>query len=75
MPYKLFTKYQDGQKKWCTRNLRTGQVIHYSSPEKKETGIRMREAFSHGFRPKGLASASRHTRIRVARMGGRARRK
>ena len=37
--------------------------------------IRIREAFAHGFRPKGLAAAPRITRRRVSSMGGRARRR
>lgn len=47
MPYKLFIKQVEGKKKWCTRNLRTGQIVCYSSPEKRATGIRMREMFAH----------------------------
>ena len=51
MPYSKFTKIVNGKKKYCIRNLRTGKITCYDSPEKRETGIRMKEAFAHGFKP------------------------
>jgi len=54
MPYKKFTKFVKGKKKWCIRNKRTGQVVCYRSKEVREKGIRMREAFKHGWKPTKL---------------------
>jgi len=75
MPYDKFTCYVGGQKKYCTKNRKTGQIVHYSSAEKRENGIRVREMYSHGFHPTGLAAANHSTRRRVSSMGGRARRR
>ena len=47
MPYEKFRK----GKKYCIRNKRTGKVTCYSSVAKRETGIRMKHAFAHGFVP------------------------
>lgn len=47
MPYKKFNCVQDGQVKYCTKNTKTGQIVHYSSEDKRENGIRMHEMFSH----------------------------
>lgn len=47
MPYKLFTDFIKGKKKWCTKNLRTGDIVHYDSHEKRAKGIRIREAAAH----------------------------
>lgn len=49
MPYRKYVCYQNGVKKYCTKNLRNGKITHYSSPEKRETGIRMREMYSNNF--------------------------
>lgn len=72
MPYKKYERTIDGQKRYVAENIETGQVVRYYTPENRETGIRMHEAFSHGFKPRGLAGASRNTRTRVSSMGGRA---
>lgn len=72
MPYLKYTSTRDGKKVYCLKNIKTGNITHFKSEEARETGIRMREMYSHGFRPKGLAAASKSTRTRVARMGGRA---
>ena len=53
MPYSYFTEVIKGKKKWCTRNLETGEVIHYDSPEKRKHGVMMRHATDHGFKPTG----------------------
>lgn len=78
MPYRQFEKIIDGEKRYCIKNIRTGKVTCYYSPGNRETGIRIKEAFAHGFKPTGkvgLAGASKKTRRRVARMGGRASRR
>ena len=53
MPYKKFTKKVKKKKKYCVRNVETGKVTCYSSEKKRKTGIRMKEAFHHGFVPTG----------------------
>ena len=53
MPYEKFTKIVKGKKKYCLKNKVTGNVTCYSSEEKRNTGIRMKEAFAHGFKPTG----------------------
>ena len=64
MPYKKYTCFQDGVKKYCTKNLKTGQVIHYSSPEKRDIGIKIREAFAHGFKPTRQRPSSHFRNVR-----------
>ena len=54
MPYELFK--QDG--KYCTRNIRNGKITHYTSAKNRETGIKMREMYSHGFVP-----VKQHTKV------------
>ncbi len=41
--YQFFTTTVKGEKKWATRNYRTGQIVRYSSAEKRDTGVRMRK--------------------------------
>lgn len=54
MPYKLFEKKVDNILKYCTKNINTGKVICYGSKEKRQTGIRIKEAFAHGWKPRRL---------------------
>lgn len=75
MPY----KYLHRGNQYGLKNINTGQVIWYSpkkvaSMERLKDMAKIREAFSH-MNPKkrGLAQASKHTRIRVSSMGGRSR--
>ena len=75
MPYTKFTTYKEGKKYYSTRNLRNGKVVNYTSEKNRETGIRMREAFSHRFKPRGLAQADIPTRQRVSSLGGKSRRR
>jgi len=59
MPYKKFKKGG----KFCIKNLRTGKVTCYGSEKKRKTGIKMREAFAHGWKPTRLKTTVRkHTR-------------
>lgn len=51
MPYKKFIKTVQGKKKYGLQNIKTGKVALFSSKEKRETGIRMKEAFAHGWIP------------------------
>lgn len=57
MPYEKFTKiiHEKGKKKkkWCIRNKETGNVTCFDSPEKRKTGIKMHQAFEHGWKPTG----------------------
>ena len=69
MPYKKY--HWKGS--WYAKNLKTGKVTRYNSKETMETGIRVREAYAHGWKPTGLAKADQHTRQRVSSMGGKAR--
>ncbi len=65
MPYKEFEKVIDGQKRYCIKNIRTGKVTCYYSSEKREIGIKMKEAFAHGFKPTRLKKSTivrRHRR-------------
>ena len=68
MPY---TKFSKGGR-YCIRNQKNGKVTCFDSEQTREKMIRIREAFAHGFRPKGLAAAPRSTRRRVSRLGGKA---
>jgi len=63
MPYKKFRKGG----KYCIKNLKTGNITCFSSEEKRETGIRMREMFSHGFVPtnKTQTNVKAHPRKRT----------
>ena len=51
MPYSKFTKVIEGRKKWCTRKLSDGKVTCFKSPEARKTGIRIRMAIDHGWKP------------------------
>lgn len=72
MPYKYLHKGNQ----YGLRNIRTGQVIWYDpgkvgSMERLKDMARIREYYSNVPRKKrGLAQSPKHTRIRVARMGG-----
>ena len=46
MPYKKYTTTRDGKTVYAIKNLRTGNITKFSTPEKRETGIRMREMYS-----------------------------
>ena len=52
MPYTKFTTTRDGKKAYGLKNKQTGKVTVYSSKTKRETGIKMKEATAHGFKPK-----------------------
>ena len=51
MPYRKFQKTVKGRRKYCTKNKRTGQVVCYQSDEARRKGIRIREAYAHGWKP------------------------
>jgi len=59
MPYDKFTCVKAGKKMYCTRNIETGKIVHYTSEKNRETGMRMREMFSHGFVPSHLRHSKR----------------
>jgi len=67
MPYTLFKKGG----KFCTRNKRTGQVVCYSSEEKRRTGMRMREAFAHGWKPTRLGRMATKATTKAKKIRGR----
>jgi len=50
MPYQKYTKTIKGKKKFCIRNKQTGQETCYDSEKKRNTGIKIKEAFKHGFK-------------------------
>jgi hypothetical protein len=57
MPYKLITypKPPRGRTgRYCAINLRTGKMICFKTKEKRKKGLRIREAFAHGWKPKFL---------------------
>ena len=58
MPYIKFKRAG----KYCTKNIRTGRITRYSSEEKRDTGIRLKEAFAHGFKPTGKIPVIEHKR-------------
>jgi hypothetical protein len=55
MPYKLVT-YRKSPKgragRYCAINLRTGKMICFKTKAKRKKGLRIREAFAHGWKPK-----------------------
>ena len=53
MPYKKFTQVIKGKKVYCTKNKETGKIVHYSSVKKRKRGMKIREAFAHGWKPTG----------------------
>lgn len=76
MPY----KYLHVGNRYGLKNKKTGKIIWYnpkkvSSMEDLKRMARIREAYSHGWKPRGLANANKSTRKRVASKGGRSRRK
>lgn len=48
MPYKLLRR--DG--KYCMENTKTGRVYCYKSARDRKKGMRLHEAFAHGFKKK-----------------------
>lgn len=55
MPYRLGTCEKDGKHKYCMTNKDTGKTYCYDSPAERTKGIRMHEAFKHGWVPTGAA--------------------
>ena len=51
MPYTYLIQTKEGRKKYCMTNKSTGKTYCYDSPEAREKGAKMHEAFTHGFRP------------------------
>ena len=51
MPYAYFNKRVKGKMLYCIRNLRTGKVVCYKSLAARKKGVRIREAFAHGWKP------------------------
>ena len=49
MPYKLSEK----KGKYCMTNVESGKTYCYDSKKERTEGMRMHEAFAHGFRPTG----------------------
>ena len=72
MPYTQFKR--DG--KYCIRNIKTGKTTCFKSQEDRATGIRVREAFAHGWKPKKRYSqvhshkrSGRHVRSHIRKNG------
>jgi len=51
MPYRDFTKKEEGKTKYCMEAIRTGKTYCYDSPAAREKAKSMHEMFAHGFRP------------------------
>ena len=51
MPYRDFTKKEEGKTKYCMEAIRTGKTYCYDSPAAREKAKSMHEAFAHGFKP------------------------
>lgn len=60
MPYNKFKKGN----KYCIRNRKTGRTTCYKSEDDRNQGIRIREAFAHGWKPtrKKYATVRSHRR-------------
>jgi len=53
MPYKLVIYPKKPKKragKYCAINLRTGKRICFKTKQKRKKGLRIREAFAHGWK-------------------------
>jgi len=61
MPYRL-SKLKKGKKKYAMTNKNTGKTYHYSTAAARKKGMKMHEAFKHGWKPTG--KAKRKTRKR-----------
>lgn len=51
MPYLLSTRVKEGKRKYCMTSKDSGKTYCYDSPEARKKGMRMHEAFKHGFKP------------------------
>jgi len=54
MPYTL-SKKKTGEKKYCMRSKDTGKTYCYPTATARKKGMRMHEAFKHGWKPTGKA--------------------
>jgi len=54
MPYRL-SKLKSGKKKYVMTNKNTRKSYHYSTAAARKKGMRMHEAFKHGWKPTGKA--------------------
>ena len=53
MPYSTSTKTRAGKKVYCMTSKDSGKTYCYKSSEARKKGMRMHEAYSHGFKPTG----------------------
>mgnify|MGYP001609705307 CR=1 FL=1 len=51
MPYTLGTKMREGKKMYCMTAKDSGKEYCYHSEEARKNGMRMHEAYKHGFKP------------------------
>lgn len=51
MPYILSTKTVKGKKKFCMRSKESGKMYCYNSTQARADGMKLHEAFKHGFVP------------------------
>jgi len=49
MPYKT-SKLKKGKKKYVMKSLETGKTYHYATAAARKKGMKMHEAFKHGFK-------------------------
>jgi hypothetical protein len=61
MPYRKST-LKKGKKKYVLKSITSGKTYHYSSAAARAKGIKMHEAFKHGWKPTGKAKKTRRTR-------------
>ena len=50
MPYDKFTKIREGKKVFCMTSKNTGKTYCYKSKADRAEGMRMHEAYAHGFK-------------------------
>lgn len=50
MPYDFFTKKREGKEVYCMTSKRTGKTYCYKSKADRKEGMRLHEAYSHGFK-------------------------
>lgn len=58
MPYRQFTR----NGKYCIQNKKTGNITCFNSESDRAQGIRIREAFAHGWKPTRVKAHTRKGR-------------
>lgn len=50
MPYTKYATTRNGKKVFCMKNISTGKKYCYKSKADRKEGMRLHEAYSHGFK-------------------------